>query len=72
VRQVAHVSPRDPFALRHEELSWLTLITCEGYLEEMDTYQGRVAVRAVLVSVETDDGAAPHEPDADRWEVQPV
>jgi len=72
VRQVAHVSPRDPFALRHEELSWLTLITCEGYLEETDSYQGRVAVRAVLVSVEADEGAAPDEPDADRWEVRPV
>ncbi|MGH2607310.1 MAG: sortase, partial [Anaerolineales bacterium] len=55
VREVAHVSPRDQFVLRHEELSWLTLITCEGYLQETDMYQGRVAVRAVLVSIEADE-----------------
>ncbi|MGH2607006.1 MAG: hypothetical protein ACRDG5_10485, partial [Anaerolineales bacterium] len=42
-----------------EERSWLTLITCEGYLEETDSYQGRVAVRAVLVSVETDEAGVP-------------
>lgn len=69
VREVAHVSPQDPFVLRHEDLSWLTLITCEGYIEETDTYQGRVAVRAVLVSVETDEVVAPDESDTGRMEV---
>ena len=68
VREVAHVSPRDPFVLRHEDLSWLTLITCEGYVEETDTYQGRVAVRAVLVSVGLDDPLPPVKTDPGRLE----
>lgn len=36
---------------RHEELPWLTLITCHGYDEKTQTYRWRTVVRAVLVSV---------------------
>jgi LPXTG-site transpeptidase (sortase) family protein len=36
---------------RHEDLPWLTLITCHGYDEKTDTYRWRTIVRAVLVSV---------------------
>ncbi len=37
---------------RHEEQSWLTLITCRGYDPQQDTYRWRTVVRAVLVKVE--------------------
>ena len=37
---------------KHEELPWLTLITCRGYVEETGTYSYRTVVRAVQVKVE--------------------
>ncbi|HXF84024.1 MAG TPA: sortase [Anaerolineales bacterium] len=36
---------------RHEELAWVTLLTCEGYNPLADTYLYRRLVRAVLVEV---------------------
>jgi LPXTG-site transpeptidase (sortase) family protein len=36
---------------KHEELSWLTLITCRGYDEKTNSYRWRTVVRAVLVSI---------------------
>jgi sortase (surface protein transpeptidase) len=38
--------------MKHEEKSWLTLVTCKDYDEKTNTYRKRVVVRAVLVSVE--------------------
>jgi Sortase (surface protein transpeptidase) len=38
-------------AFKHEEKSWLTLITCENYQDKTETYANRRLVRAVLVSV---------------------
>jgi sortase (surface protein transpeptidase) len=46
------VPPDDRDVFRHEEQSWVTLVTCYGFDEERGTYRWRVAVRAVLVSVE--------------------
>jgi len=37
--------------LRHEERSWLTLITCEQFDEGRQAYARRVVVRAVLIDV---------------------
>ena len=51
VRTNQVVAPNDASALQHEERSWLTLITCKEYDEKTDTYEKRVVVRAVLVSV---------------------
>ncbi|PKO00955.1 MAG: hypothetical protein CVU42_02225 [Chloroflexi bacterium HGW-Chloroflexi-4] len=51
VREVKSVLPSNQSAFVHEERAWLTLITCEGYDEETDTYAFRKLVRAVLVSV---------------------
>ncbi len=51
VREVLRVAPDDLSILRHEEYSWLTLITCQGYDEARQAYRWRVAVRAVLVEV---------------------
>jgi len=51
VRQVWRVLPEDLSVLRHEELDWLTLITCEGFDERSDSYLRSVVARAVLVEV---------------------
>ena len=51
VRQVLRTSPDNPRPLKHEEKSWLTLITCQGYDPVQDAYQQRVSVRAVLMEV---------------------
>jgi LPXTG-site transpeptidase (sortase) family protein len=47
----AYVLPNDSTVMKHEEKSYLTLITCDSYDEKTDTYLRRVAVRAVLVDV---------------------
>jgi LPXTG-site transpeptidase (sortase) family protein len=54
VRTNEVVKPNDTSAFKHEEKSWLTLITCKEYDEKTKTYKKRVVVRAVLVKVETD------------------
>lgn len=36
---------------KHEEYSWLTLVTCENYSEAKEKYLSRRIVRAVLISV---------------------
>ena len=46
-----YVKPDDANVMRHEEKSYLTLITCDTYDEKTGTYLRRVAVRAVLVDV---------------------
>ena len=38
--------------MKHEELSWVTLLTCESYNADTSSYVYRRLVRAVLVSVE--------------------
>ena len=52
VREVRKVTPFNLAPLKHEEYSWLTLITCQGYNELTDSYKYRLAVRAVLIRVE--------------------
>ena len=54
VQTNAIVEPTDASVMKHEERSWLTLVTCREYDEQTDTYKKRVVVRAVLVSVEWD------------------
>ncbi|HEY9075989.1 MAG TPA: sortase [Anaerolineaceae bacterium] len=51
VQQVMRVKPYDLSPLKHEEKSWLTLITCQEYNPQSDSYNWRVAVRAILVGV---------------------
>jgi sortase (surface protein transpeptidase) len=41
--------------LKHEEDSWLTLITCKTYNEATNKYSSRIAVRATLVNVQADE-----------------
>jgi hypothetical protein len=39
------------YLTRHEDYSWLTLITCQRYNERTGTYRYRRVVRAVLIEV---------------------
>jgi LPXTG-site transpeptidase (sortase) family protein len=53
VREVLTVAPDDiKAALKHQEQPWITLLTCQGYDEKVNSYASRVLVRAVLVEVE--------------------
>jgi LPXTG-site transpeptidase (sortase) family protein len=54
VRSVSdNVNPKDTSLLtKHEELPWLTLVTCKGYDEAKDKYLWRTVVRAVQIDVE--------------------
>jgi LPXTG-site transpeptidase (sortase) family protein len=47
----AQTRPNDFRIMKHEETSYLTLITCDRYDEESGTYLRRVVVRAELVEV---------------------
>ena len=52
VRSVKQVGPGSTAAmLKHEDLPWITLVTCRGYDEVLNSYKYRVLVRAVLVEV---------------------
>lgn len=52
VREVLSVKPENVNAMmKHQERSWLTLVTCQGYDEDSGEYQKRILVRAVLVEV---------------------
>jgi LPXTG-site transpeptidase (sortase) family protein len=51
VREVTQVLPDDLSPLRHEELPWLTLVSCRGYDAETNTYLWRTVVRAVLIEI---------------------
>jgi len=53
VREVGLVKPGDLSPLRHEEQSWLTLITCQDYDAQSGQYASRLVVRATLISIET-------------------
>jgi LPXTG-site transpeptidase (sortase) family protein len=54
VRETRRTWPDDLSILQHEKYPWLTLITCQGYVESKDEYTYRIAVRAVLIKVEAD------------------
>ncbi|MBV6393594.1 MAG: hypothetical protein KPEEDBHJ_02836 [Anaerolineales bacterium] len=49
VRQNRVVGPGSIGVFKHEEESWLTLLTCKDYVESTDSYSSRIAVRAVLI-----------------------
>jgi LPXTG-site transpeptidase (sortase) family protein len=55
VYQVQAVTQVKPDAvstmLKHEDASWLTLVTCKGYNPTTGGYQYRILVRAVLIKV---------------------
>jgi LPXTG-site transpeptidase (sortase) family protein len=52
VRSVQQISPGNTAAmLKHEDLQWLTLVTCRAYDQASNTYKYRLLVRAVLIEV---------------------
>jgi LPXTG-site transpeptidase (sortase) family protein len=57
VRDIQRVKPDNMSVFRHEDLPWVTLITCQGYNQKTGDYQYRVAVHAVLLRVEPDNNA---------------
>lgn len=54
VRSNRTVSPYNTTVFKHEDDPWLTLITCKDYNEATNTYARRIAVRAVLVDIQTE------------------
>jgi LPXTG-site transpeptidase (sortase) family protein len=54
IRENKTVKPDDKSAFKHEEKSWITLITCKSYNEATKTYSSRIVVRAVLLKIEED------------------
>jgi mucin-19 len=54
VRDNRVLAPNDASIFRHQELPWLTLVTCKDYNEKTKSYSHRVAVGAVLVKVASD------------------
>jgi len=55
VQESTSISPKNVSAvLKHEEKPWLTLVTCEDYVETSNTYSSRRMVRAVLVQIKAD------------------
>ena len=61
IRSVDLVSPAERSVFRHEERSWLTLVTCHGYDEREAAYRWRVVARAVLIEVQAE--SPPSGPD---------
>jgi len=52
VRQTQKIEVNDFSAvLKHEDAAWITLLTCEEYKSEDQTYAARRAVRAILTQV---------------------
>ena len=52
VRSISHVNPSRLDVLNHEDKSWLTLITCDGYNSITEQFQRRLVVRAIFVGIE--------------------
>jgi len=53
VRSISTVAPSAVSSvIRHENLPWITLVTCKGYDEKSNSYKYRIVVRAVQVEVE--------------------
>lgn len=53
VRENSLVSPdQTNTVLKHEEQSWITLLTCENYDQKLNNYANRRMVRAVLINVQ--------------------
>lgn len=52
VRSLSKVSPNSVSSvIKHEDLPWLTLITCNGYDETSQSYKFRILVSAVQVEI---------------------
>jgi LPXTG-site transpeptidase (sortase) family protein len=55
-RETKQIAPNDfSSAFKHEDKSWLTLVTCEDYQPLLQTYNYRRMVRAVLLGIVSDE-----------------
>jgi LPXTG-site transpeptidase (sortase) family protein len=54
IKSIKNVGSTDASVFKHEEKSWLTLVTCSNYDETTEVYQSRLIVRAVLVETRSD------------------
>jgi LPXTG-site transpeptidase (sortase) family protein len=54
VKSVKKLNATDASILKHEDKSWLTLVTCADYNEKTGTYSKRLVVKAVLVQTQPD------------------
>jgi LPXTG-site transpeptidase (sortase) family protein len=54
VKSVKKLNATDASILKHEDKSWLTLVTCADYSEKAGTYLKRMVVKAVLVQTQPD------------------
>ena len=54
VKSVKELNATDASILKHEDKSWLTLVTCADYNEAAETYLKRLVVKAVLVQTQPD------------------
>ena len=52
VRSIKFIEPDDTSILGHKAQTWVTLLTCKEFDEKTQSYRWRVAVQAVLISVE--------------------
>jgi LPXTG-site transpeptidase (sortase) family protein len=59
VRDQRTVLPTDLSVFKKDGYTWMTLLTCDGYVPWLDSYNYRLAVRAVLLSVEPDSSTSP-------------
>jgi LPXTG-site transpeptidase (sortase) family protein len=54
VRSWRYVRPYDLSVFAHEELDWVTLITCAGYDAQQETYHWRLTIQAVLMQIQVE------------------
>jgi len=59
IKSVRELNARDASIMRHEDKSWLTLVTCADYNEKAGTYLKRLVVKAVLVQTQPDPYLSP-------------
>jgi len=52
INSIQKLDATDPSILRHEEKSWLTLVTCADYDENAGTYAKRLVVRAEFLQAQ--------------------
>ena len=54
VKSIKKLNAADASILKHEDKSWLTLVTCADYYETIETYLKRLVVKSVLVQTQPD------------------
>ena len=54
VQNSSQVSPDDISVLAHTEYDWITLLTCQSFVEDSNNYLYRRAVQAILIKVEAE------------------